>query len=72
MLTKTTYTQAITCLKTLWRERHQPNPNPQTDKTTQLRQEAFEMKELKNMLKPELNKNGYNIRNEKNYPYSSR
>ena len=39
MLTKTTYTQAITCLKTLWRETHQPKPNPQTDKTTQLRQE---------------------------------
>ncbi len=39
MLTKSTYTQAITCLKTLWRDKYQPKPNPQTDKTTQLRQE---------------------------------
>ena len=37
ILTKSTYTQAITCLKTLWRDTHQNNPKPQIDKTTQLR-----------------------------------
>jgi len=39
MLTKSTYTQAITCLKTLWRDKYKIESPPPIDKTTQTRLE---------------------------------
>ena len=39
-LTKSTYTQAITCLKTLWRDKYKNEPQPTIDKTTQTRLET--------------------------------
>jgi len=40
MLTKSTYTQAITCLKTLWRDKYKNESQPTIDKTTQTRLET--------------------------------
>jgi len=40
MLTKSTYTQAITCLKTLWRDKYKNESQSTTDKTTQTRLET--------------------------------
>lgn len=40
MLTKSTYTQAITCLKTLWRDTYQNEPQTSIDKATQIRLET--------------------------------
>ena len=39
-LTKSIYTQAITCLKTLWRDKYKNEPQTLTDKTTQTRLET--------------------------------
>lgn len=38
-LTKSTYTQAITCLRTLWREKYQPQKNSAIELATQRRME---------------------------------
>ena len=40
MLTKSTYTKAITCLKTLWRDKYKNEPKSTIDKTTQTRLET--------------------------------
>ena len=39
-LTKSLYTQAITCLKALWRDKYKNEPQATIDKTTQTRLET--------------------------------